>query len=107
MQFTADDTAGFFDVMFEADGHACAGSAWMPVQRIQAEPGTCMSISLKHLVKEDGGVIGGELHQTTPSMQEQPPSTCGSCSVVARTHYSRSLKASFPSSRRKPTFRVT
>ena len=37
MQFTAYDTAGFFDEMFEADGHARAGSALL-VQRIQALP---------------------------------------------------------------------
>ncbi|HEY5865743.1 MAG TPA: circularly permuted type 2 ATP-grasp protein, partial [Candidatus Tectomicrobia bacterium] len=37
MQFTAYDTAGFFDEMFEADGHARAGSAFL-VQRIQALP---------------------------------------------------------------------
>ena len=48
--------------------------------------GTWTAISLKHLVKEASGVIGGELHQTTPSMQEQPPPTCCSCSVVAGKH---------------------
>ena len=37
MQFTAYDTAGFFDEMFEAAGHARAGSALL-VQRIQALP---------------------------------------------------------------------
>ena len=37
MQFTAYDTAGFFDEMFEADGYARAGSALL-VQRIQALP---------------------------------------------------------------------
>jgi uncharacterized circularly permuted ATP-grasp superfamily protein len=37
MQFTAYDTAGFFDEMFQADGHARAGSALL-VQRIQALP---------------------------------------------------------------------
>ena len=35
MQFTAYDTAGFFDEMFAADGHPRAGSALL-VQRINA-----------------------------------------------------------------------
>jgi len=38
MQFTAYDTAGFFDEMFEADGHPRAGAALL-VQRIQGLPG--------------------------------------------------------------------
>ena len=37
MQFTAYDTAGFFDEMFEADGRPRAGAALL-VQRIQALP---------------------------------------------------------------------
>ena len=37
MQFTAYDTAGFFDEMFEADAHPRVGSALL-VQRIQALP---------------------------------------------------------------------
>ncbi len=35
MQFTTYDTDGFFDEMFEADGHPRAGSALL-VQRINA-----------------------------------------------------------------------
>src|SRR5262249_58621702 len=31
--------------------------------------GTWTAISLKHLVKEAGGVIGSKLHQSTPSLQ--------------------------------------
>jgi uncharacterized circularly permuted ATP-grasp superfamily protein len=38
MQFTAYDTAGFFDEMFEADGHPRPGAALL-VQRIQGLPG--------------------------------------------------------------------
>ena len=37
MQFTAYDTAGFFDEMFETDGHPRAGAALL-VQRIQGLP---------------------------------------------------------------------
>src|SRR5262249_43535602 len=36
----------------------CCASAWT-------------AISLKHLVKEIGGVIGSKLHQSPPSLQEQ------------------------------------
>ncbi len=38
MQFTAYDTAGFFDEMFEADARPRAGSALL-VQRIQGSAG--------------------------------------------------------------------
>ncbi len=48
--------------------------------------GTWTAISLKHLVKEAGGVIGSELHQSTPSLQEQPPPTCCSYAVIEGKH---------------------